>query len=193
MPTVSELTASPLGVFVNAGADKLQLYAYGRKPFIFFAFGIALTLCIIQLCLALPSISGPNPSKPEFRASLGELNTQVSDLYAKLIYAGSFVLGVSQAVKKKSSVHDPDLTYVLLYGKLVVFLLVVEFICNIMLQPTKSGKSLIKLSEKSIVGAFISWLRQLCGTTARQLVSGSAQGFGYGYLIRGVGVLFEKY
>jgi hypothetical protein len=193
MPTVSELTRSPLGVFIDTGANKLQLYAYGRKPFIFFAFGIAITLCIIQLALALPSISGPNPSKPELRASLGELNTQVSDLFSKLIYAGSFVLGVSQAVKKKSSLHDPDLTYVLLYGKLVVFLLAIEFICNVMLQPTKTGKSLLKLSEKSIVGALVNWLRQLSGTTARQLVSGAAQGFGYGYLIRGVGVLFEKY
>ena len=193
MPAISDLTHSPLGVFVGAGAKQLKLYNYGRKPFIFFATGIALTTCLLSLALAIPSIGGPNPTKPEWRASLGELNTQVTDIYAKLIFAGSFVLGVSQAVKKKQSLTDPDLTYVFLYGKLVVFLLAVEFICNLLLQPTASGKSLIKLSDKSIVGALLSWLRQLAGGTARNLASGASQGFAYGYLIRGVGVLFQKY
>jgi hypothetical protein len=155
--------------------------------------GIAATMCLLHIILSLPGIGGPNPSKPEWKASLSELQTQIQDIYSKLIYAGAFVLGVSQAVKKKADVLNPDLTYVYLYGKLIVFLLLIEFGCNLMLQPTVNGKSLIRLSEKSTIGALLSFLRSITGNTARQLGSGVAAGFGYGYLIRGVGVLFEKY
>jgi hypothetical protein len=193
MPQIRDLTHSPLGLFVDTAASKLQLYQYGRKPFIFFVIGIATTLCILHVILSLPGIGGTNPSKPEWKASLSELHTQISDIYSKLIYAGAFVLGVSQAVKKKSDIQNPDLTYVYLYGKLIIFLLLIEFGCNLMLQPTSSGKSMIKLSEKSTIGALLSWLRNMSGNTARQLGAGVTAGFGYGYMIRGVGVLFEKY
>ena len=193
MPQIKDLTHSPLGLVVDTAASNLALYQYGRKPFIFFVIGIAATMCLLHIILSLPGIGGPNPSKPEWKASLSELQTQIQDIYSKLIYAGAFVLGVSQAVKKKADVLNPDLTYVYLYGKLIVFLLLIEFGCNLMLQPTVNGKSLIRLSEKSTIGALLSFLRSITGNTARQLGSGVAAGFGYGYLIRGVGVLFEKY
>jgi len=193
MPQIKDLTHSPLGLFVDTAASNLQLYQYGRKPFIFFVLAIAATTCLLHIILSLPGIGGSNPSKPEWKASLSELQTQILDIYSKLIYSGAFVLGVSQAVKKKTDFMNPDLTYVYLYGKLIVFLLLIEFGCNLMLQPTISGKSLIRLSEKSTIGAVLSWLRSITGTTARQLGSGVTAGFGYGYLIRGVGVLFEKY
>lgn len=193
MPSVSDLTHSPLGVFIDTAAARLDLYRYGRRPFMFFATGLAATTLVLHALLQLRGIAGPNPSRPEWKMALHELNVQVSDIYSRLVYAGAFAIGVSQAVRKKADIFNPDLTYVFLYSKLVLFLLALEFVCNVLLQPTASGKSVAQQSNIAPIAAGLTWVRLMAGTTARQLVHGVATGFAYGYMIRGVGVLFEKY
>lgn len=197
--TTNELTRSPLGMLIDKSADFLNLKQYGRKHFIFFATGLAVTLLILQELQTLPFVRGASPSHPEWKASLQDLTGQVNDLFGKLIYTGSFVLGVSQAVKKQRDYLNPDLKYVVLYGKLVLFLFAIEFICNLLLSPTSlqkgaaSGASYAAQSNVDVLIAFLTWLRSLSSTVSRQMIQGAASGFGYGYLIKGVGVLFDRY
>lgn len=183
------VTRSPFGSLVDSSAAALNLYKYGRKPFIFFAVGIAGSWLLISLLLNLKLVRGVSPEKPEWKEALTQLQTRISFLYRNLVYAGSFVLGVSQAVKKQRNMFDPDLGPVYLYGKLLVILLAVEFVCNVLLQPKK-----LKSPEPNpYISSGLGWLRSISRETSEQMIQGVATGFGFGYLIRGVGVLFEKY
>jgi hypothetical protein len=181
----STLTRSPLGSLVDKGAQALDLYKYGRKPFIFFTLAIALSMLAINGMQTAPFVKGLNPPNPEWKESFVQLLARVQHLYRSLIFAGSFVLGVSQAVKK-SDLLNPDLTYVYLYGKLILTLLVVEFVCNLLLQPTKGSDGLSQ-------NFFILWLRSIARDTSEQMISGVSSGFGYGYLVKGAGILFKAY
>ncbi len=193
------LTKSPLGAIISKSAQVLQLNQYGRKHFIFFATGLAGTLFLLMQLQTLPFVRGTSPTHPEWKASLSDLTQQVSDLFSKLIYTGAFVLGVSQAVKKQKDYLNPDLKYVVLYGKLILFLFALEFICNMLLSPTStqkgssSGASYAAQSNIDPLVALLTWLRTVCTTVSRQMIQGACTGFGYGYLIKGVGVLFDKY
>ena len=82
---MKDLTHSPLGLFVDKAASNLQLYQYGRKPFIFFVIGIAVTLCVLHIIQSLPGIGGANPSKPEWKASLSELHTKLQKSLYKVL------------------------------------------------------------------------------------------------------------
>ena len=192
------LTRSPLGALIDKSADFLQLKQYGRSHFIFFATGLAATLLILMQLQTLPFVKGNNASHPEWKASLSDLTNSVQDLFGKLIYTGAFVLGVSQAVKKERDYLNPDLKYVLLYGKLILFLLAIEFVCNLLLSPTNahgkgSGASYAAQSNMDVLVQFLMWLRSICGTVSRQMIQGASTGFGMGYLIKGVGYLFDRY
>ena len=182
------ITRSPITTMLDASAKTLQLYKYGRKPFVLFATGLALTLLVLHLVLNVPGIRGVSPKHPEWKASTDTLRIQVRDILRKLVYAGSFVLGVSQAVKKQRDIYAPDLSHAVLYGKLIVFMLAIEFVCGIMTSPRKSGRLV-----DGVPGSVIDWLQEITGSTAREMVNGASTGFGYGYLIRGVGYLFERY
>ena len=182
---MSSLTRSPLGSFVDSSAQALDLYKYGRKPFIFFTLAIALSMLCIQALQTAPFVKGVNPPNPEWKESILQLQTRVQHLFRNLVFAGSFVLGVSQAVKK-SDILNPELRYVYLYGKLILMLLIVEFICNLLLQPSKG--------EKAITQNFaLLWLRGIAKDTSEQMISGVSSGFGYGYLVKGAGVIFKAY
>jgi hypothetical protein len=132
-----------------------------------------------------PFVRGLNPSNPEWKESFSQLQQRIQHLYRNLIFGGSFVLGVAQAVKK-SDIQNPDLTYVYLYGKLILVFFIVEFICNLLLQP---GKGEDKLNQNF----FLLWLRTLSRDTAEQMISGVSSGFGYGYMVKGAGILFKAY
>jgi hypothetical protein len=194
-----ELTRSPLGMLIDKSADILNLKQYGRKHFIFFAVGLAGTLLVLTQLQTLPFVRGTSPSHPEWKVSLSDLTTQVNELFSKLIYTGAFVLGVSQAVKKQKDIFNPDLKYIILYGKLILFLFAVEFICNLLLSPTStqkgaaSGASFAAQSNADMIVAFLSWVRNISVTISRHMIQGASAGFGYGYLIRGVGILFDRY
>jgi hypothetical protein len=179
----SPMARSPLASLVDKGAQALDLYKYGRKPFIFFTLAISLTLLMIQGLQTAPFVRGLSPPNPEWKESLIQLHGRVQHLYRNLIFAGSFVLGISQAVKRADLVN-PDLTYVYLYGKLILMLLVIEFVCNLLLQPTKNAKDTPQ-------NFFFLWLRTLCRDTSEQMISGVASGFGYGYLVKGAGFVFK--
>lgn len=193
------LTQSPLGMFIDKSAEFLNLKQYGRKHFIFFATGLAATMLVLMQLSTLPFVKGTSPTHPEWKASLVDLTSQVTDLFSKLIYTGAFVLGVSQAVKKQKDYLNPDLTYTLLYGKLILFVFAIEFVCNLLLSPTSaqkgaaSGKSYAAQTNFEPLVAFLTWVRTICGTVSRQMIQGAASGFGYGYLIKGVGLLFDRY
>jgi len=180
------MTKSPLGSLVDKGIDAIQLYKYGRKPFIFFAFAIILSLLALQGLQGASFVKGIDPPNPEWKESLSQLSTRVQHLYRSLIFCGSFVLGVSQAVKKQKDIYNPDLEPVYLYGKLIIVLFVIEFICNLLLQPSKNN---LKLSSNY----FLLWARSVAKDTSEQMISGASSGFGYGYLVRGAGVLFKAY
>jgi hypothetical protein len=180
------LTKSPLGSLMDKSLEVLQLYKYGRKPFIFFASGILLTLLGLQYLQQTTFVRGINPPNPEWKESLSQLHTRIQHLYRSLIFCGSFVLGISQAVKKQKDIYNPDLGPVFLYGKLLLLLVVIEFVCNLVLQPTKSN---LKLSSNP----FFLWARSIAKDTSEQMISGASSGFGYGYLVRGAGVLFKAY
>lgn len=182
------ITRSPLSHLLDVSAQTLQLYKFGRKPFIIFAFGLALTLLVMHILLTLPALRGVAPSHPEWKASTDTLRIQLRDILRKLVYSGAFVLGVSQAVKKQRDVLNPDLTYVILYGKLAVLMLALEFACGILSAPRKGGRLL-----GGALGATIDWLQEISGSSAREMVNGAATGFGYGYMIRGVGYLWGRY
>jgi hypothetical protein len=143
---------------------------------------VALTsLCIHGLQTA-PFVRGINPPNPEWKESFIQLQARVQHLYRNIIFAGSFVLGVSQAVKK-SDILNPNLTYVYMYGKLILMLMVIEFVCNLVLQPTKGAKEQQHYA--------LLWLRTLARDTSEQMISGVASGFGYGYLVKGAGYVFK--
>jgi len=171
---------------VDKSIEAVQLYKYGRKPFIFFAVAILATLLALQGLQSAPFVKGINPPNPEWKESLSQLQTRVQHLYRSLIFSGSFVLGISQAVKKQKDIYDPDLGPVFLYGKLILCLFVIEFICNLLLQPTKDN---LKISTNF----FLHWARTIAKDTSEQMISGASSGFGYGYLVRGAGVLFKAY
>lgn len=173
---------SPLASLVDQGAQALDLYKYGRKPFIFFTLAIALSLLLIQGLQTAPFVRGLNPPNPEWKESLIQLQGRVQHLYRNLLFAGSFVLGVSQAVKRSDTLN-PNLTYVYLYGKLILMLLVIEFVCNLLLQPSKNSQT-----QQNY---FLLWLRTLCRDTSEQMISGVASGFGYGYLVKGAAFVFK--
>jgi len=183
MLTKSPMVRSPLASLVDQGAQALDLYKYGRKPFIFFTLAISLTLLLLQGLQTAPFVRGLNPPNPEWKESLIQLQARVGHLYRNLIFAGSFVLGVSQAVKR-ADILNPNLTYVYLYGKLILMLLVVEFVCNLLLQPNKNAKEIPQ-------NYFFLWLRTLCRDTSEQMISGVASGFGYGYLVKGAAYVFK--
>lgn len=180
------MTKSPLGSLVDKGIDSVQLYKYGRKPFIFFACSIIISQLVLQGLQNASFVKGLNPPNPEWKESLSQLSARVQHLYRSLIFCGSFVLGVSQAVKKQKDIYNPDLGPVYLYGKLILFLLVIEFITNLLLQPSKTN---LKVNPNY----FLQWARMISKDTCEQMISGASSGFGYGYLIRGVGVLFKTY
>ena len=182
------ITRSPLSSLLDASAQTLQLYKFGRKPFVLFATGLALTLLVVHILLTLPALRGVAPSHPEWKASTDTLRVQLRDILRKLVFSGAFVLGVSQAVKKQREVMNPDLTYVVLYGKLTVLMLALEFACGILSAQRKGGRVI-----GGAFGATIDWLQEISGSTAREMVNGAATGFGYGYLIRGVGYLWNRY
>lgn len=191
----AELTKSPFGSLVDKSAAALSLYKYGRKPFIFFATGIALSSLLLQLVLGFKFVRGVNPPNPEWKESMVQLQSRVAFLFRSLVYAGSFVIGVSQAVKKQQDIFNPDLAPVMLYGKLLVVMLLVEFVCNLLLSP-RGGKGKdadAAAHDMPFVFAFLTWMRTLARDSAEQMISGAASGFGYGYLVRGVGVLFKAY
>ena len=180
---------------MDKSAAALQLYKYGRKPFIFFVTAIALSSLLVQVVLGLKFVKGVNPTHPEWKESFTQLHTRLSFLLRNLVYSGSFVLGVSQAVKKQKDIFNPNLAPVLLYGKLLVILLMMEFVCNLLLSP-RSGKGHeadAAANTMPLVHALLSWVRTVSRDTAEQMISGAATGFGYGYLVRGVGVLFHAY
>ncbi len=178
---MSLITKSPFTIF-DKGLEQLQLYKFGRKPFVWFAIGLALTQLVIHFVQSMVTLKGVKPTYPEWKTSMDILQVQMRDITKKLIYGGSFVLGVSQAVKKQKSVLDPDLTYVILYGKLLLVLFTIEFICGILTRK-----------EDNVGQTIIKWIRELSGDTAREMVNGASTGFGYGYMIRGVGYLFGRY
>jgi len=180
------LTKSPFGSMIDVSAASLNLYKYGRRPFIFFTCGILLTSFLLSQLLMLKFVRGVNPQNPEWKEAMAQLQSRFFFLYRNLIYAGSFVLGVSQAVKKQENVFAPNLGPVILYGKLLLIIFSMEFVCNILLQ--KKGKS-----DKPFTDSGLTWFRDVCRDTAEQMISGCAIGFGYGYLIRGVGVLLKAY
>jgi len=180
------LTRSPLNSLLDKSIDSLHLYKYGRKPFIFFACAIVLSLLALQSLQDANFVKGINPPNPEWKESLNQLHGRVQHLYKSLIFCGSFVLGISQAVKKQQDIYNPDLGPVFLYGKLILLLFVIEFVCNLMLQPTKTN---LKLSSNP----FLLWARSIAKETSEQMISGASSGFGYGYLVRGAGVLFKAY
>lgn len=190
-----DLTKSPFGTVVESSAAALNLYKYGRKPFIFFAIAIAITSLFLQFLQGFKFVRGVNPPNPEWKESISQLQSRIVFLYRNLIYSGSFVLGVSQAVKKQEDIFNPDIKPVLLYGKLLIILLLIEFVCNILLQPKagKNGEADANVHTYPFLFAILSWLRNLVRNTSEQMISGASTGFGYGYLIRGVGVLFKKY
>jgi hypothetical protein len=181
--TKSPMARSPLASMVDQGAQALDLYKYGRKPFIFFTLAISLTLLLLQGLQTAPFVRGLNPPNPEWKESLIQLHGRVQHLHRNVIFAGSFVLGVSQAVKK-TDILNPNLTYVYLYGKLILMMLIIEFVCNLLLQPTKNAKDTPQ-------NYFFLWLRTLCRDTSEQMISGVASGFGYGYLVKGAGFVFK--
>jgi hypothetical protein len=181
------LTKSPLGSMIDVSAASLNLYKYGRKPFIFFVCGILLTSFILSQVLMLKFVRGINPQNPEWKEAMSQLQNRIFFLYRNLIYSGSFVLGVSQAVKKQENVFAPNLGPVILYGKLLLILFAIEFVANILLQR-KGAKD-----ERPFANSGLTWFRDVCRDTAEQMISGCAIGFGYGYLIRGVGVLMKAY
>lgn len=187
----SNLTTSPLGTLLDSSAAALNLYKYGRRPFIFFALSISLSLLFIQFIYLLPFVRGVNPTHPEWTESFHVLEKRIQFLFRTLIFAGGFVLGVSQAVKKQKDIFNPDLTHVVLYGKLIVILFAIEFTCTVLLSPRKNSKPI----SESISGAnaFLTWLRNTSQTIAEQMIAGAGAGFGYGYLVRGAGVLFKAY
>jgi len=180
------LTKSPFGSMIDMSAASLNLYKYGRKPFIFFACGILLTSFLLSQLLMLKFVRGVNPVNPEWKEAMSQLQTRIFFLYRNLIYAGSFVLGVSQAVKKQENIFAPDLGPVILYGKLLLILFAIEFVCNILLQRKEKA-------ERAFTNSGLLWFRDICRESAEQMISGVAIGFGYGYLIRGVGVLLKAY
>lgn len=188
---MENLTKSPFGSMIDVSAASLNLYKYGRKPFIFFTAGILLTSFLISQILALRFVRGVNPANPEWKEAMAQLQTRIFFLFRNLIYAGSFVLGVSQAVKKQENIFAPNLAPVMLYGKLLLILFAIEFVCNILLQA-KSRKG-SETSGRPFTNAGITWFRDVCRESAEQMISGVAIGFGYGYLIRGVGVLMKAY
>lgn len=191
----SELTRSPFGSLVDKSAAALQLYKYGRKPFIFFVTGIAMSSLLIHVVLGLKFVRGVNPPHPEWKESMTQLQSRLAFLLRNLVYSGSFVLGVSQAVKKQKDIFNPNLAPVLLYGKLLVILLMIEFVCNLLLSP-RSGKGHeadAAAHSMPIIHALLSWFRTVSRDAAEQMISGAATGFGYGYMVRGVGVLFKAY
>ena len=195
---LESLTRSPFGALIDRSANFLNLKQYGRQHFVFFATGLAATLLVLMELQTLPFVKGNNATHPEWKASLTDLTNSVNDLFGKLIYTGAFVLGVSQAVKKERDYLNPDLKYVLLYGKLVLFLLAIEFICNVLLSPTSahgkgSGASYAAQSNIDVLVQFLTWLRSISGTVSRQMIQGASSGFGMGYLIKGVGYLFDRY
>lgn len=171
---------------MDKGIEAVHLYKYGRKPFIFFAVAILATQLALHGIQSAPFVKGINPPNPEWKESLNQLLTRVQHLYRSLIFSGSFVLGISQAVKKQADIYNPDLGPVFLYGKLILSLFVIEFICNLLLQPTKDN---LKLSTNF----FLHWARSIAKDTSEQMISGASSGFGYGYLVRGAGVLFKAY
>ncbi len=179
------MARSPLGTLVDQSAKALDLYKYGRKPFIFFTLAIALTSLVLHGLQTVPFVRGLNPANPEWKESFIQLQQRIQHLYRNLIFGGSFVLGVAQAVKK-SDIQNPDLTYVYLYGKLILVFFIVEFICNLLLQPTKN-------ETKLDPNFFLLWLRTLSRDTAEQMISGVSSGFGYGYMVKGAGILFKAY
>ena len=189
------MTKSPLGSLIDKGAAALNLYKYGRKPFIFFAVGIGITLLALQVLQALPFVHGVNPSNPEWKESFAQLHQRTAFLFRSLVYAGAFVLGVSQAVKKQADIFNPDITYTVMYGKLVLVLFALEFLCNLVLSPrkTKSGESEAVAAGSPMLSAVLQWIRALARDTSEQMIAGAAAGFGYGYLVRGAGVLFKAY
>lgn len=191
----AELTKSPLGSLVDKSAAALSLYKYGRKPFVFFATGIALSSLALQVLLGFKFVRGVNPPNPEWKESLVNLQSRIAFLFRNLIYAGSFVLGVSQAVKKQKDIFNPNLAPALLYGKLLVVLFLIEFVCNLLLSPRagKGNEADAAAHSMPIVYAVLSWLRMLSRDTSEQMIAGAASGFGFGYLVRGVGVLFKAY
>jgi len=191
----AELTKSPLGSLVDKSAAALSLYKYGRKPFIFFATGIALSSLALQLVLGFKFVRGVTPPNPEWKESMVQLQSRVAFLFRNLVYSGSFVLGVSQAVKKQKNIFSPDLAPAMLYGKLLVIMLLVEFVCNLLLSP-RAGKGKdadAAAHNMPFVHAVLVWLRTLSRDTSEQMIAGAASGFGFGYLVRGVGVLFKAY
>jgi len=191
----AELTKSPLGSLLDKSAAALSLYKYGRKPFIFFATGIALSSLALQLLLGFKFVRGVTPPNPEWKESMVQLQSRVAFLFRSLVYAGSFVLGVSQAVKKQRDIFNPDLAPAMLYGKLLIVMLLVEFVCNLLLSP-RGGKGKdadAAAHNMPFIHALLTWMRTLSRDTAEQMIAGAASGFGYGYLVRGVGVLFKAY
>lgn len=184
------LTKSPFGSLIDVSAASLNLYKYGRKPFIFFTLGIVGTSFLLALLLSLKFVRGVNPSNPEWKEAMTQLQSRIFFLYRNLIYSGSFVLGVSQAVKKQENIFDPNLAPVMLYGKLLLVLFAVEFVCNLLMQP--NGKKALT-DGRPFVNSSITWIRDITRETAEQMISGVATGFGFGYMIRGVGVLMKAY
>ena len=165
------------------------MYKFGRRPFILFTGIILFILLLLQITLSFQGFRGTNPTHPEWKASFDTLRNQLREIFKKLVYAGSFVLGVSQAVKKQKEVMNPDLTYVVLYGKLVCFLLAVEFACGLITNPSRQKEKI----SGTITGSVVDFFQDVAGSSAREMVNGVATGFGYGYLIRGVGYLFQRY
>lgn len=189
-----EITKSPFGTLIDVSSAALNLYKYGRRPFITFSVSIVLTIFMLQLLSTFKFVSGINPPNPEWKEALSQLQTRCMFLFRNLIYCGSFVLGVSQAIKKQQDIFNPDLGPVYLYGKLLVVLLLAEFICNILLQPKKIEKKGYDENKNSpILNVILSFIRNISREISEQMISGASIGFGYGYLIRGVGVLFQKY
>lgn len=187
------ITRSPLGTVLDSSAAALNLYKYGRKPFILFALGIVSTSLVLHIIMSMKFVRGVNPKHPEWRESLQILDTRIETLFRTLIYAGSFVLGVSQAVKKQDDIFNPNLDHIMLYGKLIVVLFAFEFVCNLILQPRKSQVSDIESLEIPILFSILKWSRTIARIIAEQMIAGAGTGFGYGYLVRGAGVLFKAY
>lgn len=191
----TDLTRSPLGTFLDKSAAALNLYKYGRRPFVFFAFGIALSSLLLHVLSGFEFVRGVNPPNPEWKESISQLQSRINFLFRNIVHAGSFVLGVSQAVKKQADIFNPDMQPILLYGKLLVVLLLMEFVCNLLLSP-RAGKGNdpdAAAHSMPFAFAFLSWLRTLTRDTSEQMITGAASGFGFGYLVRGAGVLFKAY
>jgi hypothetical protein len=180
---------------VDKSAAALQLYKYGRRPYIFFVAAIAATSLLLHIVLGLKFVRGVNPPNPEWKESISQLQSRMAFLFRNLVYSGSFVLGISQAVKKQQDIFNPNLAPVLLYGKLLVILLLAEFVCNLLLSPRGGRGKEPDAAAHSMpfLHAVLSWVRGTSRDVAEQMISGAATGFGYGYLVRGVGVLFRAY